>query len=181
MPYNISKIVFYFELGLMHVLRSNWDKNWWYRYPGDEDKINNTPKENSGEVTKCCLISRRKVRCQKKAPIDSLKHVTGMQKRSSVVSSKHHLLSSSLFQNDYKKLSMQCKDFVVGLLDLCRNTEEVEAILNGDVETSHSSNGEHGRPSLSRLKLAIKYEVKKVSNCLWSNMCHHGDIKMWNY
>uniref|UniRef100_A0A803XKW0 Transient receptor ion channel domain-containing protein n=1 Tax=Meleagris gallopavo TaxID=9103 RepID=A0A803XKW0_MELGA len=65
------------------------------------------------------------------------------------------------FKNDYKKLSMQCKDFVVGLLDLCRNTEEVEAILNGDVETSHSSNGEHGRPSLSRLKLAIKYEVKK--------------------
>ncbi|RMC07375.1 hypothetical protein DUI87_16840 [Hirundo rustica rustica] len=64
------------------------------------------------------------------------------------------------FKNDYKKLSMQCKDFVVGLLDLCRNTEEVEAILNGDVEKSHN-NGEHGRPSLSRLKLAIKYEVKK--------------------
>uniref|UniRef100_A0A8C6YZQ2 Transient receptor potential cation channel subfamily C member 6 n=1 Tax=Nothoprocta perdicaria TaxID=30464 RepID=A0A8C6YZQ2_NOTPE len=64
------------------------------------------------------------------------------------------------FKNDYKKLSMQCKDFVVGLLDLCRNTEEVEAILNGDVEMNHI-NGEHGRPSLSRLKLAIKYEVKK--------------------
>ncbi|CAM4355284.1 unnamed protein product [Lepidochelys olivacea] len=64
------------------------------------------------------------------------------------------------FKNDYKKLSVQCKDFVVGLLDLCRNTEEVEAILNGDVEMSHNS-GEHGRPSLSRLKLAIKYEVKK--------------------
>ncbi|XP_025929569.1 short transient receptor potential channel 6 isoform X1 [Apteryx rowi] len=64
------------------------------------------------------------------------------------------------FKNDYKKLSMQCKDFVVGLLDLCRNTEEVEAILNGDVEMNHS-NGECGRPSLSRLKLAIKYEVKK--------------------
>ncbi|XP_054829944.1 short transient receptor potential channel 6 [Eublepharis macularius] len=62
------------------------------------------------------------------------------------------------FKNDYKKLSMQCKDFVVGLLDLCRNTEEVEAILNGDVEMNH---GERGRPSLSRLKLAIKYEVKK--------------------
>uniref|UniRef100_A0A8D0HJK6 Transient receptor potential cation channel subfamily C member 6 n=1 Tax=Sphenodon punctatus TaxID=8508 RepID=A0A8D0HJK6_SPHPU len=62
------------------------------------------------------------------------------------------------FKNDYKKLSMQCKDFVVGLLDLCRNTEEVEAILNGDVELNH---GEHGRPSLSRLKLTIKYEVKK--------------------
>ncbi|XP_066476283.1 short transient receptor potential channel 6 isoform X2 [Tiliqua scincoides] len=62
------------------------------------------------------------------------------------------------FKNDYKKLSMQCKDFVVGLLDLCRNTEEVEAILNGDVELHY---GERGRPSLSRLKLAIKYEVKK--------------------
>ncbi|KAM4848011.1 short transient receptor potential channel 6 isoform 2-T2 [Urocitellus parryii] len=63
------------------------------------------------------------------------------------------------FKNDYKKLSMQCKDFVVGLLDLCRNTEEVEAILNGDVETRHP--GDHSRPNLSRLKLAIKYEVKK--------------------
>uniref|UniRef100_A0A4W6EHW3 Transient receptor potential cation channel subfamily C member 7 n=1 Tax=Lates calcarifer TaxID=8187 RepID=A0A4W6EHW3_LATCA len=36
------------------------------------------------------------------------------------------------FKNDYRKLSMQCKDFVVGVLDLCRDTEEVEAILNGD-------------------------------------------------
>uniref|UniRef100_A0A8D1IV26 Transient receptor potential cation channel subfamily C member 6 n=1 Tax=Sus scrofa TaxID=9823 RepID=A0A8D1IV26_PIG len=68
------------------------------------------------------------------------------------------------FKNDYKKLSMQCKDFVVGLLDLCRNTEEVEAILNGDVEVHHS--GDHGRPNLSRLKLAIKYEVKKMGKIM---------------
>uniref|UniRef100_A0A3B4ARQ1 Transient receptor ion channel domain-containing protein n=1 Tax=Periophthalmus magnuspinnatus TaxID=409849 RepID=A0A3B4ARQ1_9GOBI len=61
------------------------------------------------------------------------------------------------FKNDYKKLSMQCKDFVVGLLDLCRNTEEVEAILNGDTESCLTS----GRQNLIRLKLAIKYEVKK--------------------
>uniref|UniRef100_A0A1A7WD50 Transient receptor potential cation channel, subfamily C, member 6b n=1 Tax=Iconisemion striatum TaxID=60296 RepID=A0A1A7WD50_9TELE len=60
------------------------------------------------------------------------------------------------FKNDYKKLSMQCKDFVVGLLDLCRSTEEVEAILNGDTDSEIS-----GRPNLIRLKLAIKYEVKK--------------------
>ncbi|KAJ0064011.1 hypothetical protein NL108_016326, partial [Boleophthalmus pectinirostris] len=59
--------------------------------------------------------------------------------------------------NDYKKLSMQCKDFVVGLLDLCRSTEEVEAILNGDAESCLTS----GRHNLIRLKLAIKYEVKK--------------------
>ncbi|XP_030056088.1 short transient receptor potential channel 6 [Microcaecilia unicolor] len=65
------------------------------------------------------------------------------------------------FKNDYKKLSMQCKDFVVGLLDLCRNTEEVEAILNGDMETNSTHVEPGGRPSLCRLKLAIKYEVKK--------------------
>ncbi|XP_040903117.1 short transient receptor potential channel 6 [Toxotes jaculatrix] len=64
------------------------------------------------------------------------------------------------FKNDYKKLSMQCKDFVVGLLDLCRNTEEVEAILNGDTELCQNSET-CGRQSLIRLKLAIKYEVKK--------------------
>uniref|UniRef100_A0A8C9RC16 Transient receptor potential cation channel subfamily C member 7 n=1 Tax=Scleropages formosus TaxID=113540 RepID=A0A8C9RC16_SCLFO len=63
------------------------------------------------------------------------------------------------FKNDYRKLSMQCKDFVVGVLDLCRDTEEVEAILNGDVNQTPPS--EHHRPCLSRVKLAIKYEVKK--------------------
>ncbi|KAG5284230.1 hypothetical protein AALO_G00024370 [Alosa alosa] len=63
------------------------------------------------------------------------------------------------FKNDYRKLSMQCKDFVVGVLDLCRDTEEVEAILNGDVDQNPAS--EHNRPCLSRVKLAIKYEVKK--------------------
>uniref|UniRef100_UPI003AAC8727 short transient receptor potential channel 6 n=1 Tax=Centroberyx gerrardi TaxID=166262 RepID=UPI003AAC8727 len=63
------------------------------------------------------------------------------------------------FKNDYKKLSMQCKDFVVGLLDLCRNTEEVEAILNGDTDCKSSET--FSRQSLIRLKLAIKYEVKK--------------------
>ncbi|XP_040316772.1 short transient receptor potential channel 6 isoform X2 [Herpailurus yagouaroundi] len=69
------------------------------------------------------------------------------------------------FKNDYKKLSMQCKDFVVGLLDLCRNTEEVEAILNGDIEVYHGG-GDHSRPNLSRLKLAIKYEVKKMGKIM---------------
>ncbi|XP_029368086.1 short transient receptor potential channel 7b [Echeneis naucrates] len=63
------------------------------------------------------------------------------------------------FKNDYRKLSMQCKDFVVGVLDLCRDTEEVEAILNGDVDQCPPS--PYSRPCLSRVKLAIKYEVKK--------------------
>ncbi|XP_030621350.1 short transient receptor potential channel 3 [Chanos chanos] len=62
--------------------------------------------------------------------------------------------------NDYRKLSMQCKDFVVGVLDLCRDTEEVEAILNGDI-SAELEEGQRHRTLLSRVKLAIKYEVKK--------------------
>lgn len=68
-----------------------------------------------------------------------------------------------LFQNDYRKLSMQCKDFVVGVLDLCRDSEEVEAILNGDLNSEPVEAQRH-RASLSRVKLAIKYEVKKVTS-----------------
>uniref|UniRef100_A0A8P4G9E2 Transient receptor ion channel domain-containing protein n=1 Tax=Dicentrarchus labrax TaxID=13489 RepID=A0A8P4G9E2_DICLA len=70
------------------------------------------------------------------------------------------------FKNDYRKLSMQCKDFVVGVLDLCRNTEEVEAILNGDVDQCPPT--AYNRPCLSRVKLAIKYEVKKIGQILRS-------------
>ncbi|XP_062341135.1 short transient receptor potential channel 6a isoform X1 [Osmerus eperlanus] len=64
------------------------------------------------------------------------------------------------FKNDYCCLSGQCKDYLVGLLDLCRSTEEVEAILSGDTDSDEAFDLP-GRPSLTRLKLAIKYEVKK--------------------
>ncbi|KAG7466561.1 short transient receptor potential channel 3-like [Solea senegalensis] len=64
------------------------------------------------------------------------------------------------FKNDYCLLSSQCKDYVVGLLDLCRSTEEVEAILSGEPE-SEDNDDLPSRPSLTRLKLAIKYELKK--------------------
>ncbi|XP_029442036.1 short transient receptor potential channel 3 isoform X2 [Rhinatrema bivittatum] len=71
------------------------------------------------------------------------------------------------FKNDYRKLSMQCKDFVVGVLDLCRDSEEVEAILNGDVNAEPVEAQRH-RSSLSRVRLAIKYEVKKLGKILRS-------------
>ncbi|XP_055503155.1 short transient receptor potential channel 3-like isoform X4 [Leucoraja erinacea] len=72
------------------------------------------------------------------------------------------------FKNDYRRLSMQCKDFVVGVLDLCRDSEEVEAILNGDVD-AEQDNGHHcQRAGLTRVKLAIKYEVKKLGKILRS-------------
>lgn len=49
----------------------------------------------------------------------------------------------------------------MGLLDLCRSTEEVEAIMSGETDPEDSYDPP-GRPSLTRLKLAIKYELKKV-------------------
>ncbi|XP_068600212.1 short transient receptor potential channel 6a [Brachionichthys hirsutus] len=64
------------------------------------------------------------------------------------------------FKHDYCCLSSQCKDYVVGLLDLCRSTEEVEAILSGETDSGELYDLP-GRPSLTRLKLAIKYELKK--------------------
>uniref|UniRef100_A0A8C7B1H4 Transient receptor potential cation channel subfamily C member 3 n=1 Tax=Neovison vison TaxID=452646 RepID=A0A8C7B1H4_NEOVI len=72
------------------------------------------------------------------------------------------------FKNDYRKLSMQCKDFVVGVLDLCRDSEEVEAILNGDLESTEPLELHRHKASLSRVKLAIKYEVKKLGKILRS-------------
>jgi hypothetical protein len=58
---------------------------------------------------------------------------------------------------------MQCKGFVVGVLDLCQDSEEVEAILNGDLESMEPLEVHRHKASLSHIKLAIKYEVKKVS------------------
>ncbi|XP_067849313.1 short transient receptor potential channel 3 isoform X3 [Heptranchias perlo] len=72
------------------------------------------------------------------------------------------------FKNDYRKLSMQCKDFVVGVLDLCRDSEEVEAILSGDVEAEQDEGHHCQRAGLTRVKLAIKYEVKKLGKILRS-------------
>uniref|UniRef100_A0A8C1Y586 Transient receptor potential cation channel, subfamily C, member 3 n=1 Tax=Cyprinus carpio TaxID=7962 RepID=A0A8C1Y586_CYPCA len=79
------------------------------------------------------------------------------------------------FKNDYRKLSMQCKDFVVGVLDLCRDTEEVEAILNGDI-SAELEEGQHHRSLLSRVKLAIKYEVKKF---VAHPNCQQQLLKIW--
>lgn len=70
-------------------------------------------------------------------------------------------LHSPCSQSEYCCLSSQCKDYVVGLLDLCRSTQEVEAVMNGDTDADDSYDLP-GRPSLTRLKLAIKYELKKV-------------------
>ena len=59
-------------------------------------------------------------------------------------------------QNEYLSLVEQCMDFACELMDLCRGTQEVEAVLSEGGE----ENG--GRDPLARLKMAIEYEEKKV-------------------
>lgn len=43
-------------------------------------------------------------------------------------------------------------------MDLCRGTQEVEAIMS-----ESSASGEGARDPLARLKMAIRYEEKKVN------------------
>ena len=66
----------------------------------------------------------------------------------------------------YFDLAMQCKRFACDLLDQCRSSEEVIAVLNKDASSSDdeeepNSSGE--KLTLARLKLALKYEQKQVS------------------
>ena len=59
-------------------------------------------------------------------------------------------------QNEYLGLVDQCMVFACELMDLCRGTQEVEAVL--------SEGAENGSPDpLARLKMAMEYEEKKVN------------------
>ncbi|ESO04785.1 hypothetical protein HELRODRAFT_111776 [Helobdella robusta] len=68
------------------------------------------------------------------------------------------------FKNEYLSLVEQCMDFACELMDLCRGTQEVEAVL------SDHEPGSNPDP-LSRLKMALKYDEKKVSLCACVCLC----------
>ena len=55
-------------------------------------------------------------------------------------------------QSEYSGLSEQCKIYAVELFDLCRTNNEVMAALHADGDDT----------DLSRIKLAIRYDQKKV-------------------
>ncbi|KAF8791422.1 Transient-receptor-potential-like protein like [Argiope bruennichi] len=68
------------------------------------------------------------------------------------------------FKEIYLVLSNQCKKYSCDLLDLCRSTEEVIAVLNRKNESEYDDdeqNGEEDKLTLSRLKMALKYEQKQ--------------------
>ncbi len=60
-------------------------------------------------------------------------------------------------QNEYLSLVEQCMDFACELMDLCRGTQEVQAMLGDE-------HGENSREPLARLRLAIHYGEKKVGS-----------------
>uniref|UniRef100_A0A8R1HR56 ANK_REP_REGION domain-containing protein n=1 Tax=Caenorhabditis japonica TaxID=281687 RepID=A0A8R1HR56_CAEJA len=65
------------------------------------------------------------------------------------------------FKETYLQLSEQCKQYSCDLLSQCRSSEEVIAILNKDGNANDDNiDVWASKLSLSRLKLAIKYEQK---------------------
>ena len=68
-----------------------------------------------------------------------------------------------LLQSEYKVLSDHCKNYAVELLDLCRCTEEILAMVNENGEVIQVYDGNDASAnSLARVKLALKYEQKRV-------------------
>ena len=75
-------------------------------------------------------------------------------------------LRENEFKDAYIALSNQCKKCACDLLDQCRSSEEVIAVLNkgsdSDSDNDDCDGNTEGTMALSRLKLAIKYEQKQV-------------------
>ena len=67
----------------------------------------------------------------------------------------------------------QCMNFACEMMDLCRGTLEVEAVIS-DVSNDDALHSNRVRDPLGRLKMAIRYEEKKVrtprDSCL-SSVC----------
>lgn len=74
-------------------------------------------------------------------------------------------LTENEFKDTYIQLSDQCKKYACDLLDQCRSSEEVIAVLNRsseDEEEEEEREEMTEKLTLSRLKLALKYEQKQV-------------------
>ncbi|XP_076359761.1 transient-receptor-potential-like protein isoform X1 [Tachypleus tridentatus] len=89
------------------------------------------------------------------------------------------------FKDNYLELSNQCKRYSCDLLDLCRSTEEVIAVLNkkSDSESDDDDDADAEKLTLARLKLALKYEQKQFvahPNCqqLLTSIWYEG-LSVW--
>lgn len=79
-------------------------------------------------------------------------------------------LRENEFKDTYMELSDQCKRYACDLLDQCRSSEEVIAVLNKEIESEDDSDYDEDsvdrddKLTLARLKLALKYEQRQVIN-----------------
>jgi hypothetical protein len=71
-------------------------------------------------------------------------------------------LKSSKFYSTLQAMRTQCQEFATALLDHIRTSLELEVVLNHNPDGEYWEPGE--RQTLERLKLAIKYKQKQVSN-----------------
>ena len=77
------------------------------------------------------------------------------------------------FKDTYAELSDRCKKYSCDLLEQCRSTEEVIAVLNKEMFSDSEDeicDVDYDDLTLGRLKLALKYEQKQVSSC---------EMKVW--
>ncbi|XP_064609759.1 transient-receptor-potential-like protein [Liolophura sinensis] len=76
-------------------------------------------------------------------------------------------LRENEFKDTYMELSDQCKRYACDLLDQCRSSEEVIAVLNKEIESEDDSDYDEDsvdrddKLTLARLKLALKYEQRQ--------------------
>ncbi|XP_067661619.1 transient-receptor-potential-like protein isoform X1 [Haliotis asinina] len=72
-------------------------------------------------------------------------------------------LRENEFKDSYLQLAHQCRKYACDLLDQCRSSEEVIAVLNKmtDGEEEEEEEDDNDKLTLSRLKLALKYEQKQ--------------------
>ncbi|XP_078603414.1 transient-receptor-potential-like protein [Branchiostoma floridae x Branchiostoma japonicum] len=102
---------------------------------------------------------------------------------------RHLATNEREFKESYLKLAEQCRKYPVELLDQCRSSVELNTILNqacdDDEDVSDKEeeddriNEDHQKPSLYRLKLALKYEQKQFvahpyCQQLLTSMWHEG-------
>ncbi|GFS15880.1 transient-receptor-potential-like protein [Elysia marginata] len=82
----------------------------------------------------------------------------------------HLALRENEFKDSYNQLSQQCKKYACDLLQQCRSSEEVIAVLNKNSDTEEADGEERSladpqdnteKLTLARLKLALKYEQKQ--------------------
>uniref|UniRef100_H2ZES3 Transient receptor ion channel domain-containing protein n=1 Tax=Ciona savignyi TaxID=51511 RepID=H2ZES3_CIOSA len=81
------------------------------------------------------------------------------------------------FKKEYLKLVTQLYDYLEKLLDICRNSEEVNAMLSGNERRKKTSRKETRDSRLNQLKRTIKYGVKGF---VAHPNCQLRLIEIWN-